>query len=595
MRWRPWLTVEACVRSRGGVAPFVPYPKIVDRIAAWNADEIDRRALDKQVWVASEKIHGANLCICTDGTEIVVAKRRAVLEAGDLFFGYKRAIAPLIPAVRALFHRLGDVTWALVYGELFGGHYPHPRVVAIDGIDPVQTAIHYCPDVRFCAFDLATVHAAGEAKFVSYRRAVALFESIGIPVAPTLRTGTLHELLELPVAFATRLPEQLGLPPLPGNWAEGMVIKPWDLEAPLAEPRHVLKRKRPEFAETRDELAPARFAGQLAGDGDALAAAESALAAMLTENRVHSAITKLGSPRAGGPDGGIDEIVAEVLADLRDELDRAHGELVLSLSRDDASLLWSVMADEVVGVVADHLNEASTIDPERYHADLAWAFLRGRLPDGGDGAALLAAARRAGLRWHKFKRKSGPPRVTQVLAMLEGLDPRSLLDIGSGRGAFLWPLVARFEHLAVTAVDRLAHRVADIEAVHAGGIERVRAHTADVTALPFADAAFDVVTILEVLEHLQDPAAAAREALRVASRYVLASVPSHEDDNPEHIQLFTRDSLTELFERAGAERVQISYVLNHMIALVPATPRRPPPEPHSSPRGPRSDRGRSSD
>jgi Rnl2 family RNA ligase len=576
------------------VPPFVPYPKIVDRIAAWNADETDRRALDKQIWVASEKIHGANLCICTDGIEIAVAKRRIVLDPGDPFFGYKRAIAPLIPAVRALFRQLGDVTWALLYGELYGGHYPHPRVAAIDGIEPVQTAIHYCPDVRFCAFDLATVDAAGEAIFVSYRRAVALFEAMGIPVAPVLRTGRLDELLELPVAFATRVPEQLGLPALPDNRAEGMVIKPWDLEAPLAAPRYVLKRKRPEFAETRDELAPGGSGGRPVGDGDALAAAEAALAAMLTDHRVHSAITKLGSPQADTPGAGIAGIVAEVLADLRDELDRAHGELVLSLSRDDASLLWSVVTDDVVDLVTDHLNEASTIDPERYYADLAWAFLRGRLPDAGDGAMLLAAARRAGLRWHKFKRKSGPPRVTQVLATLEGLDPQSLLDIGSGRGAFLWPLIAQFEHLPVTAVDRLAHRVADIEAVHAGGIARVRAHAADVTALPFADASFDIVTILEVLEHLEEPAAAARETLRVASRYVLASVPSHEDDNPEHIQLFTRDSLTALFESAGAERVQISYVLNHMIALVPATPRRPPPEPHSSPRAPRSGPGRSS-
>ncbi|HEX3759528.1 MAG TPA: class I SAM-dependent methyltransferase, partial [Kofleriaceae bacterium] len=350
--------------------------------------------------------------------------------------------------------------------------------------------------------------------------------------------------------------------------------------------------KRPEFAETRDELTRT---GPSAGDGDPLSSAEAALGAMLTDHRVHSAITKLGSPRAGGPEAGVDEIVAEVLADLRDELDRAHGELVLSLSRDDASLLWSVVTDDVVDLVTDHLNEVSTIDPEHYYADLAWAFLRGRLPAGGDGAELLASARRAGLRWHKFKRKSGPPRVTHVLSVLEGLGPHSLLDIGSGRGAFLWPLVARFEDLAVTAVDRLAHRVADIEAVHAGGIARVRAHTGDVTALPFEDAAFDVVTILEVLEHLEDPAAAARETLRVAARHVVASVPSHEDDNPEHIQLFTRDSLTELFQRAGAERVQISHVLNHMIAVVPATPRRLPLEPHGSPRAPRSGRGRSSD
>jgi hypothetical protein len=43
------------------VPPFVPYPKIVDRIGAWLADETDRRILDKHTWVASEKIHGANL------------------------------------------------------------------------------------------------------------------------------------------------------------------------------------------------------------------------------------------------------------------------------------------------------------------------------------------------------------------------------------------------------------------------------------------------------------------------------------------------------------------------------------------------------
>jgi Rnl2 family RNA ligase len=572
---------------------FVPYPKIVDRISAWNADETDRRVLDKHVWVASEKIHGANLCICTDGIEMSVAKRRAVLDAGDPFFGYKRAIAPLVPAVRALVRQLDGAAWVLVYGELFGGHYPHPRVAAVDGLEPVQTAIHYCPDVRFCAFDLAIVDAAGEGRFLSYRRAADLFMSCGIPVAPTLRTGRFDELLELPVTFATRVPEQLGLPALADNWAEGMVIKPWDLEAPLGDARYVLKRKRPAFAETREELPAASFA--VASVGDALEVAEAALTAMLTEQRVQSAISKVGLPHPGDPAAGVDAIAAEVLADLRAELDGKHGELVLSLSRDDAALLWAVVTDDVVELVTDHVAEASTIDPDRYYAELAWAFLRGKLPGKGDGAALLAAARRAEVRWHKFKRKTGPPRVTQVLAMLEGLDPTALLDIGSGRGAFLWPLVARFEKLTVTAVDRLAHRVADIEAVHAGGIARVRAQEGDVTALPFADASFDVVTILEVLEHLEDPAAAAREVMRVASRYVLASVPSHEDDNPEHIHLFTRDSLAELFERAGAERVQISYVLNHMIALIPATSRRPPSEPDSSPRAPRSARGPSSD
>jgi hypothetical protein len=103
----------------------------------------------------------------------------------------------------------------------------------------------------------------------------------------------------------------------------------------------------------------------------------------------------------------------------------------------------------------------------------------------------------------------GPPRVTHVLSLLEGIAPTSLFDIGSGHGAFPWPLVAQFPALAVTAVDRLDHRVRDIDAVRAGGIDRVRAQVGDVTALPFADGAFDVVTILKVFEHLRDPSAAA--------------------------------------------------------------------------------------
>ena len=188
-------------------------------------------------------------------------------------------------------------------------------------------------------------------------------------------------------------------------------------------------------------------------------------------------------------------------------------------------------------------------------------------------AELVEYGREHGLRVHKFKRSAELPRVRKVLGVLRSLGPTSLLDIGSGRGVFLWPLLDAFPDLPVTALDRSPQRVADLEAVHWGGIERLAPVSGDVTALDFPDAAFDVVTILEVLEHLPDARTGAREVLRVCERFVVASVPSKPDDNPEHLRLYTAETLTALFEEAAAALgvrvyVKCEYVPSHIVAVV---------------------------
>lgn len=212
---------------------------------------------------------------------------------------------------------------------------------------------------------------------------------------------------------------------------------------------------------------------------------------------------------------------------------------------------------------------------ERYYVDLAAAFVRGRCPDAPElpPEELIAWGQRSGLRLHKFKRDTTElPRVRRVFGLLRALlcdgAGASLVDIGSGRGTFLWPLLAAFPELAVTAVDIDSTRARDLQAVADGGVARLKVLRADACALPLPERSADVVTLLEVLEHMPQPERAARRAVAVARRAVIVSVPSKPDDNPEHIQLFNERSLRALFEKAGASRVRVEYVLNHMIAFV---------------------------
>ncbi len=218
------------------------------------------------------------------------------------------------------------------------------------------------------------------------------------------------------------------------------------------------------------------------------------------------------------------------------------------------------------------MSEAAGTDygDDRYFTRLAAAYVRGKLERDASRLSpeeLIAAGLAGGLRLHKFKRSTELPRVRKVLGVLRGLAPASLLDVGSGRGTFLWPLLDAFPWLEVTAVDINPVRVADIAAVGSGGVANLRALRMDAEALELEDGYAEVVTTLEVLEHLQTPRRAAAEAVRVASKYVVASVPSKEDDNPEHINLFDARGFESLFLDAGARGVKVEYVLNHMIAV----------------------------
>lgn len=74
----------------------------------------------------------------------------------------------------------------------------------------------------------------------------------------------------------------------------------------------------------------------------------------------------------------------------------------------------------------------------------------------------------------------------------------------------------------------------------------------------------DIVTLLEVLEHIPDVEKAVA-AVRMARKYVVVPVPSKEDNNPEHIHLLTKKTLTDLFANAGCTRLHFDGVNGHLL------------------------------
>jgi ubiquinone/menaquinone biosynthesis C-methylase UbiE len=142
---------------------------------------------------------------------------------------------------------------------------------------------------------------------------------------------------------------------------------------------------------------------------------------------------------------------------------------------------------------------------------------------------------------------------------------QSILDIGCGTGAMLDEL-APFGN--VTGADY---------APEALGFCRERGShysltRADVRRLPFGDGSFDVVTAMDIIEHIDDDKAAASEIYRVLKPggRLFVTVPafpslwSEHDEALHHYRRYTRPHLKDLFQRVGFAVPKVSYTVTSL-------------------------------
>ncbi len=257
--------------------------------------------LHKLKWAVTEKVHGANFSFIYQDRKLAFAKRKEYLSWNDDFFGFQEVVHHLEDKVLALFEQLSlDIPAGkyMLYGELFGGSYPHPDVIPQPNVQAIQTGVYYAPDINFCAFDIA-IEKDGVKAYLDYEDAVAYFKSLGIFHAQVLFTGKLNEALNFDTRINSKVPSQLGQPEIEGNLIEGVVIKPLrHLRLTESGERPILKLKNKEFDEEKKfhEAEKWSYIPGVTTNTEEIGFLLEEMRGYITDNRLNSVISKIGSP-----------------------------------------------------------------------------------------------------------------------------------------------------------------------------------------------------------------------------------------------------------------------------------------------------------
>jgi SAM-dependent methyltransferase len=167
--------------------------------------------------------------------------------------------------------------------------------------------------------------------------------------------------------------------------------------------------------------------------------------------------------------------------------------------------------------------------------------------------------------WHSSRREIV---LDQVAQLYPGRTDLRLLDAGCGTGLMLQQLkrfgMAEGVDISEAALDFCRQR--GLTAVHEG----------DLRKLPFPDQSLDVITALDVIEHMEDDGATLREFGRVLKPggRCFIFVPAHkwlwslQDDVSHHYRRYTRRTLADAVRRGGLRVERETYVNAFLLPVI---------------------------
>ena len=278
---------------------FYKYPSMENTYREEIIEKIRSHGYENVQYCVTEKIHGSNTQIDYNYKtgEFEYGKRTCPIEQGEACYNVQKLFEQIKDSIVDLAHYLAptvkdELETIKVYGEVFGGSYPHPDVQKDNHASKVQKGVFYSPHNQWKAFDIAyTLTDDERVYFLCSEDFFLACNAVGINTVPLLKiVPNLTSALEYPNDNESVVYSHYSLPKLENNIMEGVVIKPWKTDAWIGQMRVVLKNKNDKFKEkSREKKADIHIEVP-----DTVKKAMEEISEYITENRVNNVISHLG-------------------------------------------------------------------------------------------------------------------------------------------------------------------------------------------------------------------------------------------------------------------------------------------------------------
>lgn len=150
--------------------------------------------------------------------------------------------------------------------------------------------------------------------------------------------------------------------------------------------------------------------------------------------------------------------------------------------------------------------------------------------------------------------------IDKIFRYIEPND--SILDVGAGSGMITRRIAEKFENISACdfsqpCVDWMEEKV-----------KLKEAFLSDIYNIQKPDKSYDVVLCTEVMEHLNEPARAIDELVRIARRKVIITIPRQsQKTSVEHVWEFSLDDMYEFLKSYGEVILTVDYTTDRIIAV----------------------------